>query len=79
MPPQATCGGIALLTEFNACLAAQIPFERCVAAHTRPGALRACDFHHPCRDDYVCARGASSGMCIPPYFTFQLRIDGHPL
>jgi hypothetical protein len=78
LPAGAACGGIALLTEFNACLAAGTPFDRCLAEHTRPGALRACGFHAPCRDDYVCARGPSGGTCIPPYFTFQLRVDGHP-
>ncbi|HVU04128.1 MAG TPA: hypothetical protein VHE30_20365 [Polyangiaceae bacterium] len=79
LPPGATCGGIALLTEFNDCLAAGTPFDRCVAQHTRPGAVRACGFHAPCRDDYVCARGPNGAACIPPYFTFQLRVDGHPL
>ena len=79
LPPGAVCGGIALLAEFNACLGAGTPFERCVAEHTRPAALRACGFHAPCRDDYVCVRGEHGGACIPPYFTFQLRVDGHPI
>jgi hypothetical protein len=79
LPPGATCGGIAILTEFNSCLAAGTPFDRCIADHTRPGALRSCGFHTPCRDDYVCARGPSGGVCMPPYFLFQLRVDGHPL
>ena len=80
LPEGAVCGGIALLTEFNACLAAGQPFERCVLENTRPGALRACSFHEPCRDDYVCARlPGGGGACMPPYFLFQLRVDGHPL
>jgi hypothetical protein len=83
LPEGAVCGGIALLREFNACLAARTPFDRCLAENTRPGALQACDFKTPCRDDYVCARGASmppgTGACLPPYFMFQLRVDGHPL
>jgi hypothetical protein len=79
LPPGAACGGIAILTDFNACLAAGTPFDRCVADHTRPGALRSCGFHAPCRDDYVCARGPNGGVCMPPYFLFQLRVDGHPL
>jgi hypothetical protein len=81
LPAGATCGGIPLLVEFNACLAAGTSFERCIADNTRPGALRACSFHVPCRDDYVCARSpsGSGGVCMPPYFLFQLRIDGHPL
>ncbi len=39
--------------------------------------LRACDDQNPCRDDYVCARAAHGGACLPPYFVFQLRVDGH--
>lgn len=77
---EAVCGGIALLTEFNQCLARRLPFETCVREQTRPGALRACSTTTPCRDDYVCARMQDgSGACIPPYFLFQLRVDGHSL
>jgi hypothetical protein len=79
LPPGASCGGIPLLAEFNACLAAGTTFERCIADNTRPGALRACSFHVPCRDDYVCARAPQGGVCMPPYFLFQLRVDGHPI
>lgn len=83
LPEGARCGGIPLLAEFNGCLARGVSFERCIAENTRPGALRACGFHTPCRDDYVCARqGAASdgaGVCMPPYFLFQLRVDGHPI
>lgn len=80
LPEGAVCGGIALLTEFNACLAAGRAFDRCVLENTRPGALRACSMAEPCRDDYVCARAPrGGGACMPPYFLFQLRVDGHPL
>jgi hypothetical protein len=79
LPPGATCGGIPLLAEFNACLAAGTTFERCIADNTRPGALHTCSFHVPCRDDYVCARASRGGVCMPPYFLFQLRVDGHPI
>ena len=77
--PEATCGSIALLTPFNNCIARGEPFEACVRANVRPADLRRCDFTHPCRDDYVCARaGKDLGTCIPPYFLFQMRVDGHP-
>jgi hypothetical protein len=83
LPAGAVCGGIALLREFNACLAAHTPFDVCLANDTRPGALQACDFKTPCRDDYVCTRtkglAPETGACLPPYFLFQLRVDGHPL
>jgi hypothetical protein len=43
--------------------------------------LRSCDASHPCRQDYVCAKGPKegSGTCVPPYFVYQLRLDGYPL
>jgi hypothetical protein len=79
LPPGSVCGGIALLVEFNACLALGRSFERCVLENTRPGALRSCSSREPCRDDYVCARSGQAGACMPPYFLFQLRVDGHAL
>jgi len=81
LPEGARCGGIPLLAEFNGCLARGVSFEKCIGENTRPGALRTCGFHASCRDDYVCARtGAKGGggVCMPPYFLFQLRVDGHP-
>lgn len=74
----AVCGGIAILDSFNACIARGEVFETCLATTTRPGALRRCSHESPCRDDYVCAATeAGSGACLPPYFLFQLRVDGH--
>jgi len=74
-----TCGAIAILAGFNACLAKGEVFSACLQAHTRPGALQACDQTHACRSDYICTRTAEGkGACIPPYFLFQLRVDGHP-
>jgi hypothetical protein len=76
----AVCGRIALLEPFNGCLAAGKPFTECASTHTRPGALASCSTSEPCRDDYVCARlPDGNGGCIPPYFLFQLRVDGHSL
>jgi hypothetical protein len=75
----ARCGGIALLTPFNRCLAAGGLFTDC-AKHQRPAALAACDVDRPCRPDYVCARNLDgNGVCLPPYFVLQMRLDGHPL
>lgn len=79
LPANATCGVIAVLTPFNHCLAQNRPFPQCIADHVRPAGLRACDASRPCRDDYVCARTPTgTGGCMPPYFLFQLRVDGHP-
>lgn len=75
--PGATCGVIAILEPFNTCLARGESFLSCVRGNTSPAGLRACSVDHPCRDDYVCARSASGGACLPPYFVFQLRVDGH--
>lgn len=75
--PGADCGSIAILDPFNACLARGESFLACIRGNVRPAGLRACDEQRACRDDYVCARGASGGVCLPPYFVFQLRVDGH--
>lgn len=79
LPSEAACGGIAILSPFNSCLARGRPFTECARDHVRPAALRACSERAPCRDDYVCTRSRGpSGVCLPPYFVFQLRVDGHP-
>ena len=76
-----TCGGIAILSDFNQCLAANRPFGECLGRHTRPGNLRSCSAQQPCRDDFICAQAEGQpegrGACIPPYFLFQMRVDGH--
>jgi hypothetical protein len=83
--------GTGALGGFNNCLfTLKRPFTECLADDVRPTASRACDDTHPCRDDYVCARifikGAiastvepQGGACMPPYFVFQGRVDGHVL
>jgi len=80
LPAEGACGAIAVLTPFNQCLARREPFATCLAENVSPAGLRACDAARPCREDYICARGATpgQGVCIPPYFLFQLRVDGHP-
>jgi hypothetical protein len=73
-----SCGSIAILEPFNACLARGESFLACLRGNVRPAGLRACDAEAPCRNDYVCARGSGgAGVCLPPYFVFQLRVDGH--
>jgi hypothetical protein len=74
------CGSIAILDPFNACVARGEPFFDCLANNVRPAGFRACDADTPCRDDYICTKAANGprGTCIPPYFLFQLRVDGHP-
>lgn len=77
----AVCGAIPRLVGFNTCLATSKTksFEDCILANATPAAVQACDEAHACRDDYLCARTRSGeGACMPPYFLFQLRVDGHP-
>jgi hypothetical protein len=72
------CGMIPVLGPFNSCIARGQPFPRCLRETTDPVALRACDEANACRDDYVCAKGLrGANLCVPPYFLFQLRVDGH--
>lgn len=79
LPAHGTCGAIAELDPFNACLARGEPFGECAVKHSNPSGLRSCSLDEPCRDDYLCARTPTgAGACIPPYFLFQLRVDGHP-
>jgi hypothetical protein len=78
LSPSSTCASIAVLEPFNACIARGEPFQACLTEHVRPAGLRACSSDNPCRDDYICARTPTGGSCIPPYFLFQLRVDGHP-
>ncbi|MGH1485760.1 MAG: hypothetical protein ACRBCI_06015 [Cellvibrionaceae bacterium] len=74
-----TCGSIAILYGFNRCLAANQPFIDCLSNNVRPAALMQCDLNTPCHDDYICTKTKTgAGACIPPYFLFQLRVDGHP-
>jgi hypothetical protein len=76
-----TCGSIAILSDFNQCLAMNKPFGECLSKHTRPGNLRSCSAQQPCRNDFICAQTEGGlegqGACIPPYFLFQMRVDGH--
>jgi hypothetical protein len=67
---------------FTECLAEhQRSFDVCLADDSHPVWLRRCDFDTPCRDDYLCVavpNGPSGqGACLPPYFLFQVRVDGH--
>lgn len=79
LPKGALCGGIPQLRGFNDCLARRRPFADCIRENVRPSGLRACDAKTPCRDDYICASTSQkSGVCMPPYFLFQMRVDGHP-
>ena len=58
-----------------------LTFAGCAEKHVFGAGLRACDAENPCRQDYVCIRSRTPGVgaCVPPYFVYQLRLDGYPL
>jgi hypothetical protein len=84
VPSEATCAREAG-NDFNRCVATSGGnFKQCLANNTKWAALRKCDRTKPCRDDYVCLATLDTpatkvGACLPPYFLFQFRVDGHPL
>ena len=62
------------------CFTSREPIERCLRRHFMNAKVATCDAEHACRDDYACTRvpGAAAGVgaCVPPYFVFQVRVDG---
>ncbi|MCA9717201.1 MAG: hypothetical protein KC468_21180, partial [Myxococcales bacterium] len=81
LQPGERCGAMVSLRPFNNCIGRREPFTTCLGVTARKAAMRACGPSVPCRDDYICARSpnADGGVCLPPYFLFQLRVDGHVL
>jgi hypothetical protein len=77
------CGEIPSAAGLTSCLAANKPFTECLATTSAPAFLHTCDRTNPCRDDYACTRVKNGppgvGACMPPYFAFQARVDGHLL
>jgi hypothetical protein len=77
------CGDALDVDGYQECLRRKRPVRECQAEFVYRVGLRACDRTTPCRQDFVCARsgnpGTRSGVCIPPYFVFPLRLDGYPI
>jgi hypothetical protein len=75
--------------EFDEC-AGKNDFSQCLAGAIQSGLREACDEDTPCREDYICQRFIKArstppeapkdgrGYCVPTYFLFQVRADGHP-
>ena len=65
------------------CFFSREPVERCLRRHVVLARVAICDAQHACRDDYACTRVPSApenvGACVPPYFVFQVRVDGPTL
>jgi hypothetical protein len=81
IPAGGVCGSLPTAKPgFNSCLGAGKNFVECIRAFAAPRGLRGCDALNPCRDDYICAEAQNGkGACVPPYFLFQFRVDGHPV
>lgn len=83
--PEAGCGALPAGNGFNDCLFDKnMTFPQCVKTFSVPTGMRRCSRENPCRDDYICAESLvkgleDEGVCVPPYFTFQFRVDGHPV
>lgn len=80
LPAEASCGPLpAARPGFNSCVGKK-NFDVCLKEFSTGVGLRGCDQNNPCRDDYICAESfeAKRGSCVPPYFLFQFRVDGHP-
>jgi len=79
--PGSTCSDFLDADAFQLCLRSRVTFEGCAEKHVFGAGLRACDAENPCRQDYVCIRSRTPGVgaCVPPYFVYQLRLDGYPL
>ncbi|MCB0411119.1 MAG: hypothetical protein KDD22_01250 [Bdellovibrionales bacterium] len=80
LPPEASCGPLpASKPGFNACIGKK-NFDDCLEEFSIGVGLRGCDSLNPCRDDYIWTEGTEPhrGVCAPPYFLFQFRVDGHP-
>lgn len=80
LPAEASCGPLpAARPGFNSCIGKK-NFDTCLKEYSTGVGLRGCDQKNPCRDDYICAESFETGRgsCVPPYFLFQFRVDGHP-
>jgi hypothetical protein len=56
------------------------PIEKCIERYLGNSVLRTCAEGRPCRDDYACGRmidlPPKTGVCVPTYFVYGLRVDG---
>lgn len=79
-PGDAGCGAVADIDGIQKCLRKGGSLSECSVDADWLTALQPCDENTPCRQDYVCvANDRESGSCVPPYFVYQLRLDGYPI
>ncbi len=79
--PNSACADYLDVDGFQNCLRGTEPYAACAKKFVFGLGVQACDADHACRQDYVCTRTRKSdaGACLPPYFVYQLRLDGYPL
>jgi hypothetical protein len=68
-------------TGFSDCLGSGTrSFDACLELHKEAASRGRCNAERSCRNDYVCAKTSDreNGACVPAYFLFQVRVDGHP-
>jgi len=78
-PKSEVCGRIAA-KGFSLCIGdSSKTFEYCLNTYSQDQGLGLCNKDRACRNDYVCVRiNKDQGACMPSYFVFQVRQDGHP-
>lgn len=74
------CGPIAGPGFSNCIVQAKNTFNQCLEQTKATASRGRCNNNRSCRNDYVCARiNDEEGACLPSYFLFQIRVDGHPV
>jgi hypothetical protein len=79
--PNGACADFLDVDGFQACLRQGRSATECARSTVFGLGVARCDVDTPCRQDYVCLRTTQEhlGACVPPYFVYQLRLDGFPL
>jgi hypothetical protein len=75
------CGRLPASGYENDCLQTETePIEKCIERYLGNNLVKTCGLNRPCRDDYACARMTGlppkTGVCVPTYTVYGLRIDG---
>ncbi len=79
--PGGACADFVDADGLQECLRGKQSLAACAKRYVFGVEAAACDDQRACRQDYVCMRTsrADVGACLPPYFVYQLRLDGYPL
>lgn len=73
------CGPIAGPGFSNCLTQPEATMKECLERTKAYASRGRCNQNISCRNDYVCARVTETeGACLPSYFLYQIRVDGHP-